>query len=462
MLVLPAAASAFTRAFTDDSWFTGSPTSDAQWVARTSATGAGLVLLEVDWTSVEPTAPPPGVDPTNPAGPEYDFSYLDSRIREFANSGMQVALLVTDAPQWAEAPGGPSQYVADGAWEPNATAYGQMATALARRYSGSYPDPLTGGTLPRVRYFQAWGEANLSVHLAPQWTSSGGRWVPYGPQMYRTLLNSFYNGVKSVHSDNFVVTTGFGPFGDGPGPGNANTCQNSYGPGCRTHPALFAQELLCLGSARASCSDPPHFDALAVDPYEVASPTTHAFAAGDISAPDVHKLTKLLKQAGRAGTALPGGHKQLWVTEFSYDSNPPNPYAVSLTTQARWLEEAFYLFWKQGVSTAVWYLVRDQTPTFSLGNFYSGVYYYNGNPKPSFRAFQFPFVVWPNGRKATVWGIAPRSGSVTIQRQQGHSWRTLFRLRASAGGVFTRSIKGSLRGKFRAVSHGEKSLTWHR
>jgi hypothetical protein len=169
-----------------------------------------------------------------------------------------------------------------------------------------------------------------------------------------------------------------------------------------------------------------------------------------------------LKKATKAGTALPGGHKPLWVTEFSYDSNPPNPGGVSLRTQAHWLEEALYLFWKQGVSTAVWYLVRDQAPAYNNTSFYSGVYFYNGNPKPSMRAFQFPFVVWPNGRHATVWGIAPKGGSVAVQRRRGRAWKTLFKVRVSAGGVFKRSIKGSLHGKFRAVVGGTDSLTWNR
>jgi hypothetical protein len=465
VLALPASASAgaFTRAFTDDSWFTGSPSADAQWISRTSASGAKLALIEADWISVEPSAPSPGVDPTNPAGAQYNFGYLDSRIREFASSGLQVALLVTDAPRWAEAPGGPSLFEADGAWEPNATAYGQMAAALAKRYSGSYPDPLNPGrSLPRVRYFQAWGEANFSVHLAPQWTRSGSGWVPNAPQMYRSLLNAFYNGVKSVHSDNFVVTTGFGPYGDAPG-----SCVNQeVGSGCRMHPALFAQQLLCLSSAlrRASCSNPAHFDALAMDPYEVASPTTPAFSSLDISAPDLWKLQRILKKATKAGTALPGGHKQLWVTEFSYDTNPPNPGGVSLGTQARWLEQALYLFWKQGVSTAVWYNVRDQAASYnpSLDSYFSGVYYFNGNPKPSLRAMQFPFVVWRTGRSAIAWGISPQTGSVSIQHRTGRSWKTLFRLRGSSGGVFVRSIRSSLRGKFRAVVNGERSLVWSR
>jgi len=461
--VSAASGAGFRRAFTDDVWFTqGSPAAQ-QWVQRTTATGAKLVLLEVDWGTVEPKAPPANVDPSDPAGPGFNFAYLDARVRAFSGSGMSVALLVTDAPRWAEAPGGPANFEAAGAWKPNATAFGQVATALARRYSGSYPDPLDPGhVLPRVRYFQAWAEANLSVHLAPQWTRSGRSWVPAAPALYRNMLNAFYSGVKAIHADNFVITTGFGPYGDSPG---GCTGTQGVGPGCRMRPAMFARELLCLRGQSLrleSCSNRAHFDALAIDPYQVASPTTPAFNADDISSADLGKLTRILRKASSTGRALPRGHKQLWVTEFSYDSNPPNPGAVSLATQARWLEEAFYLFWKQGVSTAVWYLVRDQAPSYNTRDYYSGVYFYSGARKPSFEAYKFPFVVWPSGRTATVWGISPASGTLSVQQKHRTSWKTLFRLRVSAGGVFKRSVSARMRGRFRAVIGGESSLVWRR
>jgi hypothetical protein len=458
------AAPNLTRALTDDVWFTQStPQAAQQWVQRAETSGAKLVLLEVDWTSVEPTAPPAGSDPTDPSAPQFDFGYLDARVREFNSSGISVALLVTDAPRWAEAPGGPANFEAEGAWEPNATAFGQLGTAIARRYSGSYPDPAhPGQTLPRVRYFQAWAEANFSIHLAPQWTRQGSSWVPTGPGLYRNLLNAFYAGVKSVHSDNFVITTGFGPYGDPPG-----GCAGSQGTGagCRMHPALFARELLCLHSERLNpeaCPSPAHFDAMAADPYQVSSPTTRAFNIDDVSSPDLGKLTRVLKRAAQLGRSLPRGHKQLWVTEFSYDSKPPNPGGLSLATQARWLDEALYLFWKQGVSTVVWYLLRDQAPTYKPNTYYSGLYYYGGTAKPALQAFRFPLVVWPSGKRATVWGISPRSGRLRVQRRTHSSWHTLFTLRTTAGRVFVRTISAKLRGRFRAVVAGESSLAWRR
>jgi hypothetical protein len=460
-----ASAQAFTRAITDDVWFTQpTPQAAQQWVTRTTAAGAKLVLLEVDWVGVEPSPPLAGTDPTNPADSNYYWGEIDSRVREFAGSGLTIGFLVGDAPQWAEAPGGPAQLEADGAWEPNATAYGQLAAALARRYSGSYTPPGQSSPLPRVQDFQAWGEANFSVHLAPQWVQSGGKWVAEGPTLYRNLLNAFYAGVKSVNPSDFVVTTGFGPYGD-PSPGPCNQPANDYeiGPGCRIEPVLFEDDLLCLQGTKLkpqSCPSPSHFDALAVDPYDVGSPTTPALAADDVSAPDLNRLTAVVNKAVAVGYALPHVHKQLWVTEFGYQSNPPLPGALSLPTQARYLEQAFYLFWEQGVSVAVQYLLRDEAYS-PQGLQYSGLYLYNGTPKPALTAYEFPLVVMATSKtSANVWGIAPQGGSVAVQLKQGSKWKTLFHVHASAGGVFLRKIKASMHGSFRAVIGSFTSLVW--
>jgi hypothetical protein len=453
------AARPLSTALTDDVWFDGGPT----WLGRAQQSRARVALIELDWATAEPTAPPAGGNPSDPSGPEYAFSNYDGVVRMLSASGLSVAFLVTDAPRWAEAPGGPRNFEAEGAWKPRASAFGQFAAALARRYSGTYPDPLNPGhSLPRVRYFQAWGEANFSIHLAPQWTRRGRAWVPYGPSLYRGLLNAFYGGIKSVHGDNVVLTTGFGPYGDPPG---ACAGSQGVGNGCRMRPAQFARELLCLRGqqlARESCPHPAHFDVMAIDPYQVSSPTTHAYNIDDVSSPDLGKLTRILNRAVGLGRALPRRHKQLWVTEFSYDSNPPNPGALSLARQARWLDEAFYLFWKQGVSTVVWYLLRDQAPAYNPSAYYSGLFFYSGRAKPAFEAFRFPFVVWPSGSRATVWGISPQSGTLVVQRRQGGAWRTLFTLRTSAGAVFVRTVSPKLRGSFRAVVNGESSLVWSR
>jgi hypothetical protein len=439
-----------TTAFTDDVYFE-SPDIQAPWIDRTVATGAQLVLLDVDWAAVAPASPPPGFDPSNPADPAYGWGGVDYAVRALAARGLSVALMTTDAPTWAEGPGRP-RGATPGSWRPNAAAYGRFATAIARRYSGSFADPGNPGmTLPRVRYWQAWAEPNLGVHLAPQWVTQRGRLKPASPVIYRGLLNAFYAGVKSVHPDDLVVTAGTGPFGDAPG-------------GQRMPPAMFVRELVCLHGQRLvpeRCPNPAHFDALAHHPYEVGSPFTRALNVDDVSGPDLGKLTRPVKKAVRLGLALPRQSKHFWVTEFSYDSNPPNPQAISVAEQARWLEESFYVFWRQGVDTVVWYLIRDQAPIPDYATAYeSGVYYRDGAPKPSLLTFQFPFVVERRRGGSIAWGKAPVAGVLAVQRRQGGGWTTLAQIPVTAGGVFYMRLRQPALGSFRAVVGSQTSAVW--
>jgi hypothetical protein len=443
-----ARAGTLTRGFADDVWF---DPSGPLWVAKTSVTGAKMVALEIDWREVEPHKPRRGNHPTSARDPDYRFRYIDTVLRRLEGSGLQPMLLVTDAPRWAQGRGGSRSAHANGAYKPNTKALRELMTALARRYSGQFPDPRhRHRRLPRVRYFQAWAEANMTVKLAPQWTREHGHLVNTGPLMYRQLLNSFYAGVKAGDRHDQVVISGLAPYGDVPG-------------GARTPPVSFLRTVLCLNNrlVKQPCPDPPHFDVLASDPYdEIAAPTTRAANANDASAPDLGKLTKVVRAGLAAHTVLPAGHKPLWVTEFSYDSNPPNPYGLPIQKQARWLEESFYVFWREHASTVIWYLVRDQTGSFQT-QYFSGVYFHNGKPKPALQAYRFPFVVMPDGHRAQAWGIAPFSGRLRVQRLVGKKrWKTVFSVNRRAGATYSRNLPLDAHGLYRALSYGVASLTW--
>ena len=68
----------------------------------------------------------------------------------------------------------------------------------------------------------------------------------------------------------------------------------------------------------------------------------------------------------------------------------------------------------------------------------------------------------PAGHRAQVWGVAPYSGKVTVQRLAGkQDWKTVFSLERSAGTTFNRTIPLSAHGTYRAVSDGVISLTWN-
>ncbi len=162
-------------------------------------------------------------------------------------------------------------------------------------------------------------------------------------------------------------------------------------------PAQFDRNLFCVNGTKhltpAPCSDPLHVDAIDHHPYGIGGPLWHAYNADDVAVPDLPKITGPLHAAERWHRILPAGPKRLWVTELSWDSNPPDPNGVPVQTQARWYEQSMYVLWREGVDTILFYAIVDAPPIPNYASTYqAGIYYLDGQPKPSATAFRFPFV----------------------------------------------------------------------
>ncbi|MGD0452630.1 MAG: hypothetical protein ABSB69_03465, partial [Solirubrobacteraceae bacterium] len=199
-------------------------------MTRIREAGASVVRIPVDWRSTVAEDPPSSFAADDPASPEYRFAPIDAAVMSAVSAGLTPLLVVSHAPVFAEAsPRWPYAY--PGSWAPSPTALEEFATALARRYDGSFPDPAApGGVLPHVRLFQAWNEPNLTRYLEPQWVVEERRWRAFAPLLYRQMLNGFYAGVKSVQSSDVVVAAGIAPNGDAEGVG-------------RMQPVRFLREL---------------------------------------------------------------------------------------------------------------------------------------------------------------------------------------------------------------------------
>jgi hypothetical protein len=435
----------------DDSLFS-SPESEVRehWLEQARETSASIVRIDVSWAAIAPEKPPSGFDAADPSAPGYDWESLDDAVRSAAGNGLDVMLTVYHAPRWAEGPGRPHN-AEPGSWKPQPSAYEAFAKAVAARYDGAFPDPLLPGkTLPRVRYFEAWNEPNLDTYLNPQW--EGNEWV--GASRYRGLLNAFYSGVKTSQPSATVIGGSLAPFGDPPG-------------GERTPPVVFLRSLLCLHGGRLTpvpCPEPAHFDVLSDHPIAVGPPSQSASSPLDVTTPDLGHLTTILQKAERTHRVLPPSSKPLWVTEFWYDTNPPDPDGVSLANQARWYEQDLYSFWQQGARVAIALQIRD-APAGKGGYSFSsqaGAYFLDGSPKPSAKAFRFPFVAHRTGPfKAAVWGIAPRAGTVKVQAFRSGAWKTLGSISAKGPGQpFTGEIQLYRFAKLRGLIGTEASLPW--
>ncbi|HWF51448.1 MAG TPA: hypothetical protein VG294_12485 [Solirubrobacteraceae bacterium] len=436
LAVAPTASAAGLRplrlAFTDG-LFVG-PT-QSLWLQRAAGAGAQIVRLDAGWPAARAPA-----DPSNPTDPAYDFTTLDSSVRNAAADGLTPLLSFTSAPAWAQGPHRPAS-APPGSWLPDPGAIEAYGRALAERYNGQFRDPLgSGSVLPKVTLFQLWNEPNLPQYLSPQWQKVSGHWVAVAPNHYRLMLNAFYAGVKAVQPGATVVTAGTAPFGD-------------FGHGQRMMPVLFWSQVL---------RQPTSFDVLAHQPYSVGPPSTRALNANDVSIPDIGKLTTLLRRAERRGDALPRGlHHPVWVTETGYNTKPPNPGGIAVATAARWLEQTVYLLWSQGVSVVTQYLIRDEPPIPSYDqSSQSGVYYLDGAPKPSLTAFRFPLV----GHRATTghvraWLRAPVAGRLSVFARRSGRWTAVTTVSVKQDEILDLPVPGKP-SALRASEAGLSSLVW--
>ena len=358
---------------------------DTQRLDDAVRAGGRTVRIPVTWAVVAPKRP---AAPRNPADPAYAWAGVDAAVAAAQQRGLRVLLSPDRAPRWAEGAGRRTPGILEGSWKPSPSATGDFVQALASRY-------------PQVRHIQLWNEPNLPNYLAPQWRKG----KPFAAVRYRKMLNAAYAGLRRAGTGARLVTAGTAPYGD-PERG-----------GRRIRPARFWRAV--LGST-------VRFDILAHHPYAVDGPRRKAYGRDDVAVPDVHKLVRLTRRAVRAGKLLPRARKRFWVTEMSWDSSPPDPQGVPEARHARWLADAFYVLWKQGVDTILWFQTRDQAPvpSYAATN-QSGVFFRDGTPKLAARAFRFPLACERRGSRTRVWTLAPRSGTVQFMDADGRVLRRI-------------------------------------
>ena len=208
-------------------------------------------------------------------------------------------------------------------------------------------------------------------------------------------------------------------------------------------PLTFMRDLLCLDhNLRRKCSERVRFDIWAHHPYTSGGPTQHAVLEDDVSLGDLDEMRRVLQAGIRVGNVVSRGLPPFWVTEFSWDSNPPDRYGVPVGLHVRWTAEALYRMWTHGVSLVAWFLLRDEPATSfaQSGLYFRGPTLAADRPKPALRAFRFPFVAFPQHaqRRVYVWGRTPsgRKTRVLVEQQFRGGWKRLGVVQADRHGIF--------------------------
>lgn len=413
-------------------------------------TGSKFAMAPLRWGQIAPLHEPGVWQPTDPADSHYDWEPFDQWVRNAVQAGLTPVLQIRSAPHWAQRCIGETEF--DPPCDPDPARLAAFATAAAQRYSGRF------GDLPRVQYWQGLNEPNLSLFFNPQF--DGDR--PVSPFLYRALINSFYAAVKAVEPTNLVIAAGLGPIAV---------------PKYTIGPMRFTRLLLCMHGhnhprpTRGDCEGGVHFDIFDIHPYTTGGPT-HEGGINDVQLGDMEKLKTLLEAADRAGR-IKGAFDRtpLWIMEFAWDSNPPDPGGLEMRIETRWTAEALHRAWRIGIEKFFWYSLRDApleprpfSETLQSGLYFRGATIEQDQPKEVLFAYRFPFVAYPRPKGLYFWGRTPNSkrGKVRIQLFKDGRWRTALVARADAAGIFAGLVPERYgrheRGAARAVYQGQSAI----
>ena len=303
-------------------------------------------------------------DAADPRDAGYDWSLYDRTVTYAGASGIKVLFSITGTPRWAN--GGESTN------RPplNYDDLRAFAYAAAARYSGTYIGA-DGRTLPAVHLWAAWNEPNNPAFLRPQYVRKGGKWVIQSAVAYAKICNAVYTGVHATMFQGEQVACGVtGPRGNN----NPGSVRPSVSP------------IAFLDAAKRAGMKT--FDAYAHNPYygmPTETPATKPPPTRSGQAPTAVTLANIDTLTTEISRLY--GPKKLWITEYGYQTNPPDPqFGVSWALQAKYLTQAFAIARKNPrIDMMLWFLVRDEP---IISGWQSGLVTADGRKKPAFSAFQ--------------------------------------------------------------------------
>lgn len=349
-------------------------------------------------------------NPSQPSTyPAVNWDRYDGLVRDAAPRGIAVSFDVTGP--GPAGTGGRAPRRADAAtWRPDPAQFGAFVRAVGLRYSGAYRSAHFGHVLlPRVSSWSIWNEPNQPGWLTPQsaYSPTAHRTIPQAPIIYRELYIAGRKALRQTgHDHDFILMGETAPLGT-PRLGDRDALL----------PGQFIRELFCLdtsghpyrGAAAAArrCRELSAVSALpptawAHHPY--SKKRAPGVLPGLRDAITISNLGDLSTQLDDVAAVTRVIHRGLPValTEFGYESNPPDPFnGLPLATQAAWDNEGDLLaFEDPRVVAQTHFLLRDspllrQYPASSRRRYFgyqTGLETSAGQAKPAFAAYLMPFV----------------------------------------------------------------------
>lgn len=442
------AASDLQTGIADDRLILANDASVAVVARRWALMGIDSVRIHARWIAVVPRPvdrrKPGNFDMSDPDDPDYNWAALDRAVRALRANGIEPILAVTGSgPVWASR----RPALDNPRYKPDPRLFGRFAGAVARRYGG------------QVDRYLVWNEPNLPAWLQPQHTCRRGRCRPEAPHLYRELFRFAASAIRREDATSDVLFGTLAPRGSAPTSRNA-----------RVRPLAFLRAMSCVTRRyhrdhRGRCrkAKAARADGFAYHPHPIRmTPDQHAPARDDAAIADLGRLETVLDRSTRAGIVRPvrGRRFAIHLTEFGYQTNPPDKnVGVSVARQARWVQQATYIAWKDPrIKTITQYEFEDEplatntAGTDAFAAWQSGMVFAGGTPKPLLAAFPNPFWVDERrGRAARFWGQVRPGGAhrVELQHRADGVWTTLSAVDTDAFGYWTADVGAPAAGKYR-------------
>jgi hypothetical protein len=391
----PASASRYAQfGVQDDAWLMYGAGSLDQRVATLHDMGVKIVRLSIRWDQVAPTRP---ANERNPADPAYSWGQYGVVVDALHAAHIPVVLTLWGSPRWANGGHGANRLPTHG--------FGDFAYASAKRF-------------PWVRKWTIWNEPNTRIYSSP-----------VSPRDYvRRVLNPAYVLLHRANRSNKVA-------------------------GGVTSPRRTASGMSPLTFMRGMHAYHARLDAYAQNPYPASGRETPSH---DPCSWCTTMTLAHLSQIRNDVTRYFGARTQLWLTEYGYQTNPPDRIlGVRPSVQAAYVGQAAYEVWRHsGVTMLIHFLVRDEPET---ARWQSGFFNEHGAAKPAYRAFGLPLVqISRRGTRTVLWGqVRPGSGRrpYVLQRWDGRGWvRVGSTKRTGSTGTFERVVTARHGQKFRVTS----------
>lgn len=234
-----------------------------------------------------------------PANNQYDFRFLDEIVDAMSANGFKIMLSTVRAPRWANPNGGMALNPQD---------FADFMGEMARRYKG------------KVAAYEMWNEQNLA--------SEAGRPIQVG--RYVDMLRTGYYAVKQADANAIVVFGGLSPVGFT----DVNNVMDDV---------EYLRQIYAYNGGEAR----KYYDVLGAHPGSNNNPPDAMWPGNPGPGPgwtnDPSFYFRRIEQLRQVMEANGEGGKQIWLTEFGWDSTATPPPGYEYARQIDENKQAQYI-----------------------------------------------------------------------------------------------------------------------